>query len=133
MVPQTIVLFKLLNNIISNFVLIKIIGIKWINKDKKSFGDDVSIIFISGLLWVILVNRLIEKMDAIKEDIIKRIIIIVGCQTIILVNIKSSLSKLIEGGAEMLMATKMNHQKDKLGKVFISPFIERMFRVWNFI
>lgn len=133
MVPQTIVLFKLLNNIISNFVLIKIRGIKWINKDKKSFVDDVSIIFISGLLWFILVNRLIEKMDAIKEDMIKRIIIIVGCQTIILVNIKSSLSKLIEGGAEMLMATKMNHQKDKLGKVFISPFIERMFRVWNFI
>lgn len=63
------------------------------------------------------------------EDNINITIIIVGCQNIILVNIKSSLKRLIEGGAEILTAIKINHQKDKLGIVFINPLIDKMFRV----
>jgi len=73
---------------------------------------------------------LIEKIDAMNEDMANTIIIIVGCQNIILVNINSSLARLIDGGAEMLIARKINHQNVKFGKIFVSPLIDIMFRVW---
>lgn len=113
-------------------MLIIIRGMKWINTDRKNFDWVISIICLSGLLWIILVNNVIEKIDVINEEIINKIIIVVGCQNIILVSISNSLKILMDGGAEMLIATKINHQKDKLGKIFIIPLIDKIFRVWNF-
>jgi len=73
---------------------------------------------------------LIEKIEAINEDIINIIIIIIGCQNIILVNINSSLAKLIEGGAEILTAKKINHQNVIFGKIFVNPLMDMILRVW---
>lgn len=75
---------------------------------------------------------LIEKIEALNEHIINIIIIIEGCQKIILVIIINSLAKLIDGGADMLIAKKINHQNVILGKIFVIPLIDKIFRVWNF-
>jgi len=72
---------------------------------------------------------LIENTDAMNDDRINKVIIIMGCQNIILVNINNSPAKLIEGGAEMLIAKKMNHQNIRLGKIFVSPLMAIIFRV----
>jgi len=58
-------------------------------------------------------------------------IIRVGLQNIILVIIKISLARFIEGGAEMLIAKKINHQNIRLGKIFAKPLISMILRVWN--
>ena len=78
-----------------------------------------------------LLNKLIEKIEAINEVITNIIIIIVGCQNIILVNINNSLIRLMDGGAEMLIAKNINHQNVRLGKIFVNPLIDIIFRVWN--
>lgn len=76
-----------------------------------------------------LLNKLIEKIEAINEVITNIIIIIVGCQNIILVNINNSLIRLMDGGAEMLIAKNINHQNVRLGKIFVNPLIDIIFRV----
>lgn len=105
---------------------------KWDINDKKDFGKEKFINLISGLLWIMFIKRLIEKIDAIKDARIKSLIIINGSQKIILVSMNNSLIKLMEGGAEILIATKINHQNEILGNVFINPFNDIMLRVWNF-
>jgi hypothetical protein len=72
---------------------------------------------------------LIEKTEVIKEVVTNIIIITVGCQNIILVNMNNSLIKLMDGGAEMLIAKNTNHQNVKFGKIFVSPLMDIMFRV----
>lgn len=47
--------------------------------------------------------------------------------------IKISLIVLIVGGADILIAMKINHQNVMLGDIVISPLKERIFRVWYFI
>lgn len=105
---------------------------KWDINDKKDFEEEKFINLISGLLWIMFIRRLIEKIDAIKDARIKSLIIINGSQKIILVSMNNSLIKLMEGGAEILIATKINHQNEILGNVFINPFNDIMLRVWNF-
>lgn len=51
-------------------------------------------------------------------------------QDIILVINIISLSKLIDGGAAMLMAQKMNHHLDIIGDIIYIPFIRNRLRVW---
>ena len=41
----------------------------------------------------------------------------------------TSLNMLIDGGAEILIAMKINHQNIKLGKELINPLNEIIFRV----
>lgn len=82
---------------------------------------------------MIFLIKLIEKIDAKKALKVNNSIIIVGCQKIIPLNIKISLARLIEGGAEILIARKINHQNVRFGKILISPLIIIMFRVWNFV
>lgn len=96
-------------------------------------GEEFSKFKDSDILWTIFLNKLIEKIDAIKALSINNNIIIVGCQNIILVSIKSSLAKLIDGGAEILIAKKINHQNVKFGKILIIPLIIIIFRVWNLV
>jgi len=48
--PQAIVLFKLINKIISNFTIIIIRGIKCINKDKNNLEDEFSKFIDSDIL-----------------------------------------------------------------------------------
>lgn len=108
------------------------IGIKCKVRDKKNLGLVSSIIFISGLLWIILENRLIEKIEVKNDEIATIKIIIRGCHEIILINIIISLNRLIVGGAEILIDVNINHQKVMLGKEDINPLKDIMLRVWNF-
>lgn len=88
--------------------------------------------FILFLLWEIFRNIIIEKI--VTEIDIRKIIIIVDfCHKIILIIIKISLKVLIEGGAEILTAININHQKIILGKIEIIPLNDIIFREWYFI
>jgi hypothetical protein len=80
-----------------------------------------------------LVNKLIEKMVVMNEEIVISIIKIRGCHAIILISIIISLKRLIEGGTEMLIAIKMSHQNVRFGNDLVIPLNEIMFRVWYFI
>lgn len=104
----------------------------WINNDKKIFGDVCSEIKDLFLLWVILINIIIEK-DVVIRDIKNKIDIDIKFQWIILDIKKISLIVLIVGGAEMLTAMNINHQKVMLGIIEINPLNIKIFRVWNFI
>lgn len=82
---------------------------------------------ISFLLWEMFRNIIIEKEVTIIE--IKKIIIIVVLFNIIILDImKISLIVLIVGGAEILIAININHQKVILGETEINPLKDIMFR-----
>lgn len=132
MIPQIIVLYKLdINIIISNFIIRNNKGIRWTNRLRKSLDWDWFDGNISDMLWAILINIKIEK-DAVERDIIKMVIIIdiFHCRSLDIIII--SLIILIVGGAEMLIAIKINHQNIRLGKELINPLKEIIFRVWYF-
>lgn len=73
-------------------------------------------------------NIIIEKEVTLNE--IKKInIILFLFHKIILDMIEISLKVLIVGGAEILIAIKMNHQNVMLGDIEINPLKDKMFRV----
>lgn len=133
MIPQIIVLCKLIFQNISIFIAISIIGVIWIIRDKKILDEVLSIILIWGLLWIIFTNKLIEKIVVVKEENKINNIIIIGCHVIILMYSIISLNKLIVGGAEIFTDVNINHQNVMLGNDVIIPLKDRMFRVWNFV
>lgn len=114
---------------ISGFIIIKIIGIKWINKDVMIFCGVWIEYNISGLLWIIEINIIRENEVAI-NDIIKIIIIELLFHNNILDIIIISLKVLIVGGAEMFIAININHQKVILGISKYKPLNNIIFRVW---
>lgn len=118
--------------IISLFIKIRIKGIRWRNKDKWVFWGDWLVYFIYKLLWEILTYIIIEN-EVVAIDIIRMSIIVEIFQLIILDIIKISLNVLIVGGAEILTAININHQKVILGKIEINPLNNNIFRVWYFI
>lgn len=73
--------------------------------------------------------RLIEKIEEVIEIIKIKVIIIIGCHGIRLINIRTSLNKLMEGGAEILIAKKINHQNVRFGIIFIIPLKDKILRV----
>lgn len=79
------------------------------------------------LLWEILTYIDIENDATNIEAIIKGNNIFVF-HLIILVNKKISLIVLIVGGAEMLIAININHQKLIFGDILINPLNKIMFR-----
>ena len=114
---------------ISNFVIIIIVGIRWMNRDRKIFWGvliEGSIIF---LLWIMLTNIINEKV-AVINDIRKIMIIELLFHEISLDIIIISLIVLIVGGAEIFNAMNMNHQNVILGISVNSPLNIRIFRVW---
>lgn len=132
MIPQIIVFIKLNNNnIISNFIIINNKGIAWIKRLKYNLDMDWSDGSISDILCEILINIKIEK-DAVDKDKIKIINSDDEFHWISLDIIIISLIILIDGGAEILIAIKINHQNIRLGNELISPLKEIMFRVWYF-
>lgn len=115
--------------IISSFKDKMINGKRWINSLRKFFEYTKFIDKVSVILWATFINikiendaviKLIKKIDKINEKshIIKEW------------NMKISLNKLIDGGAEILIAIKINHQNIKLGKDVIIPLNDKIFRVW---
>lgn len=82
-------------------------------------------------MWEILIYIDIEK-DVVIRDIIEIIKIDELFQDSMAdINI-ISLIVLIEGGAEMLIAMKINHQNEMFGKRFIIPLNIMIFREWYF-
>lgn len=104
-------------------------GMKWINKEVKIFWGVWIEGNISFLLWMILIN-IIRENEAVINDIRKIIGIDELFHEIILVIIIISLIVLIVGGAEMLRAINMNHQKVMLGIRIINPLNSKVFREW---
>lgn len=84
------------------------------------------------LLWEILINIDIEN-EAVINDPKNRIIIVFIFHEIILDNRKISLNVLIVGGAEILIAIKINHQNVILGDIIINPLNNIIFRDLYFI
>lgn len=78
-----------------------------------------------------LINIDMEK-EAVAKDIINNKMIEYLFQKSVLLIIKISLNVLIVGGAEMLIAIKMNHQKVILGIIVIILLNSNIFREWNF-
>lgn len=74
-------------------------------------------------------NIIIEK-DVVIIEIMKIGIIDFIFHKITLDIIIISLIVLIDGGAEILIAIKINHQKVILGIIEINPLKEEIFRVW---
>lgn len=132
MKPQFIVLNKLIiYNIISNFIIIIINGIEWIIKDRNILDIDWLDGKISEMLWATLINIKMEK-DAVDKDNKKIVSNIDIFHWFSLDIIITSLIILIDGGAEILKAIKMNHQNIIFGNRLINPLNEIIFRVWNF-
>lgn len=81
------------------------------------------------LLWIMLINKSIENEVVISAIII--IIIIDSTFHVIKFDIRRiSLIVLIDGGAEMFVAIKINHQKVMFGIIVIKPLMFIIFRVW---
>jgi len=75
---------------------------------------------------------MIENEEHSKEAIIK-IGIVIEFHLINPIIIIISLAKLIVGGADILIAVKINHQNVMFGEDVNNPLKEIIFRVWNFI
>lgn len=84
------------------------------------------------MLWEIFRNIIIEN-DVIINEINIIISIVVLLNKIILDIMKISLIVLMVGGAEMLIAIKINHQKVMLEDMLMRPLKDKMFREWYFI
>lgn len=100
---------------------------EWINNDRWIFWLVCSEGSISFLLWEILIYIDIENI-AVNSDAINKNIINLVFQLIILDSNIISLIVLIVGGAEILIAIKMNHQKFILGIILINPLNDKIFR-----
>lgn len=107
-------------------------GMRWINKEVKIFWGVCIEGNISFLLWMILIN-IIKENEAVINDIIKINGIDLLFHEIILVIIIISLIVLIVGGAEILRAMNINHQKVILGIRIIKPLNNKVFREWYLI
>lgn len=101
----------------------------WINKEEYNFIVDSFDGNISFLLWDRFRNIIIEK-EVVIIEIMKIGIIDLKFHKIILDIIIISLIVLIDGGAEILIAININHQKVILGDKLISPLNDEIFRVW---
>ena len=133
-IPQITVLYKLKYYImnISIFEIIKTNGIRWANKHKynllKEFNASLELVW----LCEVFKNNEIEKIEVISEIKMNGIKIKI-LKLIRLVRIKISPARLIDGGAEILAAMKINHQNVILGNEFHNPLKEIIFRVWCFV
>lgn len=123
--------FKLIWKINSNsgFIIMRIEGIKWINKEIKIFCGVCEDVIILFLLWIIVMNIIKEK-EAVINDIIKIIKIELLFHDKSLVIIIISLRVLIVGGAEIFKAENINHQNVMLGIRINNPLKSKMLRVW---
>lgn len=113
-------------------MIIKIINIIWIDRDKKNFGESWFEKFIIVCPWFSMRNIKIQK---IVVDIMEKKIIIdeIMCHLINPINIINSAAKLIEGGALMFVITNINHQNVKLGFEEKFLFKDVILRVWNLV
>lgn len=117
---------------ISGFMIIIMVGVMWINSERKIFcGVSIDGIMLF-LLWMIFTNIINENVAAI-SDIMKIMMIVLLFHKISLDIIIISLMVLIVGGAEMFRAININHQKVIFGIIVIRPLNKRMFRVWYLI